>query len=122
MNKTILVIDDDKNLVESLSELLEYEGYKTLIATNVIDGLNHLRAESPDAIICDWQMPGLNGKEILREIRLTKETEDIPFIMITGHKHLETDFEPTVILHKPLSILTLRQTLNNIMSDATDVS
>ena len=115
MNKHILIIDDDENLATALSEILFYEGYDTTIATGGLAGLRQIRKLTPDIVVCDWEMPNLNGvAELLRTLRLSQDTIDIPFIILTGH-HIEVfDFQPTAILAKPVSIYTLIDTIQRV--------
>lgn len=111
MSSTVLIIDDDSNLVLALSELLTYRGFLTTVATNGMAGLRQIRSTMPDVIICDWQMPNFNGGELLREIRLSEKMAHVPFIIMTGHDDISTDFEPTATLMKPVSIYTLIDTI-----------
>lgn len=107
MSLHVLIIDDDPSFVLTLSEFLTYRGFVTTVATSGITGLRQVRSAPPDVIICDWQMPNLNGGELLRELRLSEKTASIPFIMLTGWDNITTDFEPTAVLIKPVSVYTL---------------
>jgi len=80
----ILIIEDEENLRESIAEFLEYEGFKCLQAPDGIEGIEIARAELPDMIICDIRMPGLNGHEVLKELRRDSRTSSIPFIFLTA--------------------------------------
>ncbi|MBS4036318.1 MAG: response regulator [Ignavibacterium sp.] len=80
----ILIIEDEEHLRESIAEFLEYEGFKCLQAPDGIEGIEIARAEMPDMIICDIRMPGLNGHEVLKELRRDSRTSSIPFIFLTA--------------------------------------
>lgn len=79
----ILVIDDEKDILENICDLLNNEDYKVLEAENGIIGMQKAREHKPDLILCDILMPGINGFEVLEEIRNDPATLDIPFIFLT---------------------------------------
>ncbi len=81
---TIVLIDDDQDLVASTSHVLERNGYTVIAATDGIEGLEYALNESPDLIICDIMLPHINGYEILAELRSRSETSAIPFIFLTA--------------------------------------
>lgn len=84
MKKKILVIEDEKNLLEDLRVLLEEEKYSVLTASDGKKGINLAKEEKPDLIICDVMMPGVDGYEVLRTLSLNKITKQIPFIFLTA--------------------------------------
>ncbi len=65
---TILVVDDDEHLVASVRRVLAYEGYRVLVAGNGLEGLQLARDESPDLIILDVMLPGVDGLEFARRL------------------------------------------------------
>ena len=69
MKRRILVIDDEKAIRDSLKMILEYDGYECLLAPSGQDGLSVIRHDAPDLVFLDIKMPGLDGLEVLREIR-----------------------------------------------------
>lgn len=80
----ILIIEDEKDLRESIIDFLEIEGFKCLGASDGIEGVELARRELPDMIICDIKMPGLTGHEVLKELRRDSRTSAIPFIFLTA--------------------------------------
>ena len=80
--KKILLIDDDESTLESLSTYLEELGYKVFTARNGITGLEVVKNLSPDVIISDIRMAGLNGIEFAYIIKGLKY--DIPLILISS--------------------------------------
>jgi len=82
--KTILIIDDNKNFLENLSEFFEIEGYKTLISTNGKDGVKLAQEFKPDLIICDVLMPEMTGHQVLNTLLASSDKFDIPFIFSTS--------------------------------------
>src|SRR3954467_5234450 len=83
MKPRILVIDDEASIRDSLKMILEYEDYDFLGASSGPEGVATVKRESPDLVVLDIKMPGMNGLETLAEIRKVDET--VPVAMISGH-------------------------------------
>ena len=81
-SNTILVIDDDTIVRESIVAYLEGSGFDILQAENGEEGLKLFREQFPDIILCDLRMPGIDGLSVLRNVR--KESLDTPFIVVSG--------------------------------------
>ena len=81
---TILLIEDNKNILENLTEYLELEGYRILVANNGKKGIELAREFIPDLIICDVMMPEMDGHEVLHLLLDTVKTNEIPFIFSTS--------------------------------------
>lgn len=86
----VLVIDDEKDLVELLRYNLEREGYEVLAATSGESGLALALAHSPRVVVLDRMMPGLDGLEVCRLLREQKRTSYLPIILLTA-KATEAD-------------------------------
>lgn len=106
MNKQILIIDDESGIRESLSGILEDEGFATLTAQTAEEGLELLETENVGLVLLDiWLGEGMDGMEGLTKI---KERQDIPVIMISGHGNIETAVQAVQngahdFIEKPLS-------------------
>ena len=87
----ILIIDDEKAIRKTLSEILSYEGYKIEEASDGEEGLKKFRDKTYDIVLCDIKMPKLDGLEFLDKARDTNP--DVPVIMISGHGTIETAVE-----------------------------
>ena len=85
----VLVIEDEKALVDALVYNLDREGYEVTVAHEGQDGLRKAQA-LPDIILLDIMLPGINGIEILRELRGNEKTKAIPVIVVSA-KSEETD-------------------------------
>jgi DNA-binding response OmpR family regulator len=83
MNK-ILVIEDEKNIRETIQEILELNNFKVSAAENGLIGVAKALQFKPDLIICDVMMPEMDGFETLRNIRLISEIKNIPFVFLTA--------------------------------------
>jgi CheY-like chemotaxis protein len=82
--KTVLVIEDNLEIRENTAELLELAGYRVIVADNGKEGLVIACSHSPDLILCDIMMPGMDGYQVIKEIRENPRTSKIPFIYITA--------------------------------------
>lgn len=89
--KTVLVIDDNPDIRENTSEILELAGYKTFTAENGKKGVDVALKEKPDVIVCDIMMPDLDGYGVLHLLRKNEVTEHTPFIFLTA-KTERSDF------------------------------
>lgn len=86
MTKTILVIDDDEKLNTLLKDYLSEFSFKVITETNPEQALNLLKRKTPDIIILDIMLPGMDGFEVCRRIR---KSYDIPVIMLTARGKVE---------------------------------
>ena len=81
---TILVVDDEAAQREVVAYNLESSGYKVICADNREDALLITYEEQPDLIVLDWMMPKLSGIEVCRQLRVKKETKNIPIILLSA--------------------------------------
>ncbi len=85
--KTILVVDDDDLLVESLTDLLEVEGYRVVSAENGKDGLARFEKENPDLVLTNFRMPIADGLDLVQGVHALPEFRSLPVVvMSTSHK------------------------------------
>ena len=87
---TILVIDDEKDLIELLSYNLGKEGYDVIVANDGQSGLDVVKKHRPDLVVLDIMMPGLDGLQVCQRLRADPRTGRVPIIMLTA-KATETD-------------------------------
>jgi two-component system, NtrC family, nitrogen regulation response regulator NtrX len=121
----ILIIDDEKAIRKTLSEILSYEGYKIDEAGDGEEGLKKVKEKEYDVILCDIKMPKLDGIEFLEKTRET--LPDIPVIMISGHGTIETAVEAVKkgaydYISKPPDLNRLLITIRNAMDKTTLVA
>src|SRR6267142_1065699 len=112
---TILVADDDNDVMAVLLDTLEPEGFRVLSASNGEAALAIARAEYPDVIVLDWMMPGLDGLQVCRALRADPDPRlaEVPVVLITGRSdaadtatgfdagvtdYLTKPFKPSVLL------------------------
>jgi len=80
----ILIVDDEKDIVDLVAYNLEKEGYETLKALDGEKALQLIRTKNPDLVILDLMLPGIQGLEVCKRIRKVPETAAIPIIMLTA--------------------------------------
>ena len=83
-NKRVLVADDEVHILDVISYKLQNAGLEVITARDGQEALEQARAERPDLLIMDYQMPGLNGLEVCLQLREEAETSTIPAIMLTA--------------------------------------
>jgi len=89
MKKNILIVDDEKDIVDLLSYNLIKEGFAVITARNGKEALEKVK-QKPELIILDVMMPEMNGLEVIRELKKDKKTASIPVLLLTA-KGSETD-------------------------------
>jgi two-component system nitrogen regulation response regulator NtrX len=116
---TILAVDDEATILQSLSGILSDEGFEVLTASNGYEALKIIEEESPDLVLLDIWMPGMDGIATLQEIKRTNPFLQV--IIISGHGTIETAVKATKLgaydfIEKPLSIEKIVVTINNALS------
>jgi DNA-binding response OmpR family regulator len=113
----ILVIEDETQILLNIQEILELAEFSVITAADGKIGLQLAKTKNPDLIICDIMMPGLNGYEVLQELRQEPKTTDIPLIFLTA-KIERNDFRQGMILgaddyiSKPFEPFEILQAVN----------
>ncbi len=122
---SILIIDDEKAIRKTLSEILSYEGYKIDEAADGEEGLKKFIATPFDVVLCDIKMPKMDGIEFLEKAR--EINSDVPIIVISGHGNIETAVEAVKkgafdYISKPPDLNRLLITLRNALDKQTLVT
>jgi DNA-binding NtrC family response regulator len=121
----ILLIEDEKAIRKTLSEILSYEGYKTDEAGDGEEGLKKFKEKNYDIVLCDIKMPRMDGLEFLQKAGETNP--DVPIIMISGHGNIETAVEAVKkgaydFISKPPDLNRLLITIRNALDKTTLVT
>lgn len=87
MERTILIIEDEKLIIVSTQMVLEAAGFRVESATNGENGISKARELHPDLILLDIMMPGIDGWETLTRLKRDPETAAIPVIIFTAREH-----------------------------------
>jgi two-component system nitrogen regulation response regulator NtrX len=116
--KTILIVDDEQSIRESLKGILQDEGFRTLFAPNGEEGLNLVKEDNPDLVLLDIWMPGMDGLETLHRIREGHPEQLV--VMMSGHGTIETAVKATKLgaydfIEKPLSLEKVLLCVQNAM-------
>ena len=120
MNAKLLIIDDEKDLVETIKSSLVPRGYDVVSAFDGEEGLRKAEESEPDLIICDVKMPKLDGWEVLKRIR-QNHSRWVPVIMLTVLKELSDvrkgyEYEADYYIGKPFKIEDLLNGIRIILS------
>jgi CheY-like chemotaxis protein len=121
LHKRVAVIDDDKKVVMLLEKLLSKMGCKTYPAYRGKTGLELVKKEKPDLLICDMFIPDIQGPELIEKVRNTPGFDRMKIILITGvYKTLSID--PKVkkmcdgIIEKPLDVKVIAEKILKLLS------
>lgn len=119
MFPAILIVDDETSILQSLSGILSDEGFEILTASNGYEGLKIIEEQSPDLVLLDIWMPGMDGIETLQEIKRTNPFLQV--VIISGHGTIETAVKATKLgaydfIEKPLSIEKVIVAINNALN------
>ncbi len=80
----IVIIDDEKELVNTIKEFLEQRGFEVISAFGGKKGLEVVKQEKPDLVILDIAMPDMDGRDVLINLKKDEEMKDIPVLMLSG--------------------------------------
>jgi two-component system nitrogen regulation response regulator NtrX len=117
MQRTILIVDDEKSICQSLGSILTDEGYEVLTAASGEEALKIIKEELPSLVILDIWLPGIDGIETLKMIK--SQYSQIRVIMISGHGTIETAVKATKLgafdfFEKPLSMEKVILIVNHV--------
>jgi two-component system nitrogen regulation response regulator NtrX len=118
MARTILVVDDEETIIQSLNGILTDEGYDVVSASSGAGALEKIEEVMPELILLDIWMPGIDGIETLVKIKET--SPNLPVIMMSGHGTIETAVKATKLgaydfIEKPLSLEKVLLCVNNAL-------
>jgi DNA-binding response OmpR family regulator len=127
MPHKILVVDDDPDILEAISMILESQGYKVATARNGVEGLANLKVEKPDLLVLDLLMPKMDGFAVCKELQDPRwaKYKDMPILILTSVREeasrrryeLETGLELDVddYVEKPVSPDTLLERVGRLI-------
>jgi DNA-binding response OmpR family regulator len=120
-NKTVLVVDDEQDILDLVRFRLEHDGYRVLTASDGQSGLTLAQTERPDLCILDVMMPKLSGLEVLAHLRGDPATANTPVILLTARGQdadVDRGFELGAhdYITKPFSPKELRRRVHNQLS------
>ncbi|MBI1767187.1 MAG: response regulator [Bacteroidetes bacterium] len=120
--KTILVIEDNSDILENTTEILELANFKVLNAKNGKEGIDEAMKSKPDVILCDIMMPEASGYEVLLGLKKNPITKNIPFIFVTATVEKKDvnnamDMGADGYLKKPFEIEDLLKIVRSFIKD-----
>lgn len=80
----VLVVDDDPQVLKLLRVNFELEGFEVMSATNGEEALELVRGDTPDVVVCDVMMPGIDGLEVVRRLRAHPDTVSLPLVVVSA--------------------------------------
>ncbi|MBL8641709.1 MAG: response regulator [Alphaproteobacteria bacterium] len=122
--KTILVVEDERELLHILNDELTSRGYRVELARNGQEGLDKLQRVEPDLVICDRAMPVMSGYQFLERLRgAYPQYNNLPFIFLTAladprDRHSVDHLRPTSYLEKPVDFDKLAQTISETLTQS----
>lgn len=118
--KKIFILDDDKDILDSMRMVLEFKGYKIDTSANV-ENLNSISEKAPDLLLIDLWMSGVDGSDICRQLKDNVQTKHIPVVIISANaniKELSHNCKADGYLSKPFEIDELLSTVQQYTRDA----
>jgi two-component system cell cycle response regulator DivK len=116
----ILVVEDNPKNLKLMRDVLTYAGYEVLEATSGEDGVRMAGEASPDLVLMDLQLPGIDGAEALRRIRASEVNPDVPVVAVTAFamsEDRERAYEAGFVgyVEKPISVRGLPQQVRDFL-------
>ena len=123
--KTILIVDDDRELVDGLRSLLERQGYKVITAGDGVQGKNTIYNQKPDLVILDMMMHRMGGYPVLEHFK--DKPDAPPFIMITAnegsrHKAYAEFLGVVDYIRKPFATERLLEAVNKVFAGGAETA
>jgi len=120
MKKKILVVDDDKEICDILTEMLAEEGYQTFSALSGRLALDIVKKKKPELVLMDIKMPKMDGIEVLKRIK--KIDKEVVVVMITGYGSLDTAKEAMRLgaydyVTKPFDLDSIKVVIRDALSE-----
>jgi len=118
IKQNILVVDDDESTRIALIDVLRHDGYNALSAEDGFVATRIVREKSLDLVFLDFELPGMNGLDVLREIKAINM--QLPVVMLTGASGAELlewamNAGALALLYKPVELRAIRQTVQHIL-------
>lgn len=118
--KTVLIIEDEADTAEMLSEMMRLSGYHTIHAYAAQPALTLLGDQRPDVILLDIVLPDYSGLDLLRKIRQISQYDDLPVVLISGNSQpvdIQNGFiaGASAYLTKPVAFWELKETIDRLV-------
>lgn len=122
MSKSVLLVEDEPNIVEAISFLLERDGWTVRIHQQGVDAVDAIERVRPDVLVLDVMLPGRSGFDILRELRSNPEFSDLPILMLTARgqtkdRELAEGYGVSHYMTKPFSNDEMLSTVRSLYAE-----
>ena len=122
MQKKILVVEDDEAVLKLECILLTSAGYLAHAAMTGVDALNDIAEDLPDLILLDIMLPGLDGFEVCKRLKMNAKTQHIPVIFLSGRGSPEDIFRGKQVggeqyITKPFKSASLMKTIHQVLNE-----
>jgi two-component system alkaline phosphatase synthesis response regulator PhoP len=119
-NKKVLIVDDEIHIVHVVAIKLRNNGYDVISAENGAQAFKLVQEEKPDIVVTDFQMPVMNGMELIEKLRQDKAVESLPIILLTARGFAITDeqrqqLQVSAVLSKPFSPKDLLRNIEDVL-------
>ncbi|MBL7062785.1 MAG: response regulator [Anaerolineae bacterium] len=126
MEPTVLMIEDDAEGARLMKRTLGPRGYRVLVASDGLQGLEMAHADPPDLILLDLLLPGMDGLEILSRLRTDPQTADVPVVVISSSdqptdQHTAAEIGADAYLIKPYGLAELLALLRSLLSERSEL-
>ena len=116
----ILIVDDEKNIVSSLTNILSDEGYEVSISGDGVEALELIQKDPPDLVILDIWLPGMDGIEVLKTLK--SYNLGVEVLIMSGHGTIDTAIKATKLgaqdfIEKPFSLDRITESIKNILQE-----
>lgn len=117
----VIVVEDEPIMRSELGQLLEFEGYEVVTASDGREGIEHIRATKPDIVLCDIGLPEVDGYGVLEWVRSDYEDANVPFVFLTAfrfelNRSIAEKLSCSAYLTKPFDIDELLNTLEKLLN------
>ena len=121
MAKTVLLIEDEVNIIEALSFILSRDGWHVVTHSNGHDANEVITRREPDLVVLDVMLPGKSGFDILRDLRRDPRHQNRPVLMLTARgqskdRHMAEHLGVSKFMTKPFSNSEVRHAVNELLS------
>lgn len=123
MGKTVLLIEDEPNIIEAISFLLERDGWTVRLHSEGVDAIEAVARTRPDVVVLDVMLPGRSGFDILKELREQEDTAKLPILMLTARgqtkdRDLANRYGVSAFMTKPFSNADMLQAVRDLVENA----